>query len=146
MDMSAFYDTIQLSKLEEEALKLSYTHLCCLNLPCSSIAGPKTIMAEQELTPFFRIDKGVPAGCPQAPLLAKAVLAPALIPWKEKLGQVHLSSWVDEVGFDTAGQSPLQVAQEAVEAYRDLRTKLVDLGLRVNPKKTAFIIEPSVNF
>lgn len=81
----------------------------------------------------------VPAGCPQAPLLAKAVLAPALIPWKEQHAQVYLSSWVDDVGFDTAGQTPLQVAQEAVAAYRDLHAKLVDLGLRVNPKKTAFI-------
>ena len=67
------------------------------------------------------------------------VLAPALIPWKQKRENVHLSSWVDDVGFDTAGSTPMQVAQTAVEAYRDLHNKLVGLGLRVNPKKTAFI-------
>ena len=138
MDMSTLYDTIQLSKLQEEALKLNYPPLL-LELAMQLYTGPKAVMAEQELTPFFRVDHGVPAGCPQAPLLAKVVLAPALIPWKEKHAQVHLSSWVDDVGFDTAGQTPLQAAQTAVKAYRDLRSKLVDLGLRVNPKKTAFI-------
>ena len=63
---------------------------------------------------------------------AKAVLAPALIPWKEQHAQVHLSSWVDDVGFDTAGQTPLHYKLPR-------RLLLVDLGLRVNPKKTAFI-------
>lgn len=51
---------------------------------------------------------------------------------------MRLSSWVDDVGFDAAGSNPLKVAKAAVEAYRDLRTRLVDLGLRVNPKKPAF--------
>ena len=87
------------------------------------------------MTPFFHVDQGVPAGCPQAPLLAKAVLAPALIPWKEHHPKAHLSSWVDDVGFDLAGITPLQVAQEAVEAYRDLQQRLTGLGLKVNPKK-----------
>ena len=73
------------------------------------------------------------------PLLAKAVLAPALQPWKAQRPGVHLCSWVDDVGFDTAGRSPLQVAKTAVAAYRDLQQRLVALGLQVNPKKTAFI-------
>ena len=101
--------------------------------------GPKAIVAEQEMTPFFTVQNGVPAGCPQAPLLAKAVLAPALQPWKTNHPDVHLSSWVDDVGFDTAGQIPMSVAQRAVNAYRDLHNRLVELGLKVNPQKTAFI-------
>ena len=71
--------------------------------------GPKAIVAEQEMTPFFHVTKGVPAGCPQAPLLAKAVLAPALTPWQEQRKHIHLSSWVDDVGYDTAGKHPQQV-------------------------------------
>ena len=34
--------------------------------------GPKAIQAEAELSEFFFAQKGVGAGCPQAPLLAKA--------------------------------------------------------------------------
>ena len=138
MDMSTFYDTINLVKLQEEAIDLDYPPLM-LELAMQLYCGPKAILAEQGMTPFFHVDHGVPAGCPQAPLLAKAVLAPALIPWKEHHPKAHLSSWVDDVGFDLAGTTPLQVAQEAVEAYRELQQRLTGLGLRVNPKKTAFI-------
>ena len=73
MDMSTFYDTINLTRLQEEALKLQYPPLM-LELAMQLYTGPKAILAEQELTPFFHVDHGVPAGCPQAPLLAKAVL------------------------------------------------------------------------
>ena len=138
MDMSTFYDTINLRKLQEEAIGLDYPPLM-LELAMQLYCGPKAILAEQELTPFFHVDHGVPAGCPQAPLLAKAVLAPALIPWKEQHPKAHLSSWVDDVGFDLEGTTALQVAQQAVAAYRDLQQRLTGLGLKVNPKKTAFI-------
>ena len=91
MDMSTFYDTIHLARLQEEALKLHYPPLL-LELAMQFYTGPKAILAEQELTPFFHVDHGVPAGCPQAPLLAKAVLAPALIPWKANHPAANLSS------------------------------------------------------
>ena len=135
MDMSTFYDTIPLDRLQQEAIKLNYPPLH-LELAMQLYTGPKAINAEQEFTPFFRVDRGIPAGCPQAPLLAKAVLAPALVPWKEEHPKIHLSSWVDDIGFDTHGSNPLQVAKRAVAAYRDLRAKLQQLGLRVNAKKT----------
>ena len=68
MDMSTFYDTINLACLQEEALKLDYPPLL-LELAVQLYCGPKAILAEQEMTPFFHVDHGVPAGCPQAPLL-----------------------------------------------------------------------------
>lgn len=52
---------------------------------------------------------------------------------------IHLSSFVDDVGFDTASRTPLQAAQASVAAYRDLHARLLQLGLQVNPKKTAFV-------
>ena len=119
MDMSTFYDTIQLNKLQDEAVRLDYPPLL-LELAMQLYTGPKAILAEQEMTPFFHVEHGVPAGCPQAPLLAKVVLPPALIPWKQQHPDIHLSSWVDDVGFDLKGSTLLQVAQQAVEAYRDL--------------------------
>ena len=110
-----------------------------LEMATQVYTGPKAIVAEQEMTPFFHVDQGVPAGCPQAPLLAKAVLTPALAPWHEQHKHIHLSSWVDDIGFDTAGKHPQQVAQQAVDAYRALHHKLTSIGLRVSAKKTAFI-------
>ena len=138
MDMSTFYDTIQLDRLQQEAIKLGYPPLL-LELATQLYTGPKAISAEQEFTPFFRVDRGIPARCPQAPLLAKAVLALALVPWKQEHPKIHLSSWVDDIGYDTYGNSPIQVATAAVEAYRDLHERLVQVGLKVNAKKTAFL-------
>ena len=109
MDMSTFYDTIDLDRLQQEAIQLDYPPLL-LELATQLYTGPKAISAEQEFTPFFRVDRGIPAGCPQAPLLAKAVLAPALIPWQQAHKKVHLSSWVDDIGYDTHGGNPIQVA------------------------------------
>ena len=134
MDMSTFYDTINLTRLLTEALQLQYPPLLL-----EMAMQVYTIVAEQEMTPFFKVQNGVPAGCPQAPLLAKAVLAPALQPWQAERPKIYLSSWVDDVGFDTASATPMQAAKDAVAAYRDLQQRLTELGLQVNPKKTAFI-------
>ena len=135
MDMSTFYDTISLTRLQQEAQQLNYPPLL-LEMAMQLYTGPKAIVAEQEMTPFFHVQNGVPAGCPQAPLLAKAALAPALQPWKASHPEAHLSSWVDDVGFDLSGSTPMTVAKKAVQAYRDLHERLV---LKVNPQKTAFI-------
>ena len=138
MDMSTFYDTINLQRLQTEALNLQYPPLM-LEMALQVYHGPKAIVAEQEMTPLFTVTHGVPAGCPQAPLLAKAVLAPALQPWQQAHPNIHLSNWVDDVGFDTASRTPVQAAKASVAAYRDLHARLLQLGLQVNPKKTAFI-------
>ena len=60
-------------------------------------------------------------------------------PWQQLHPAIHLSSWVDDVGFDTASRTPLQAAQASVAAYRDLHARLLQLGLQVNPKKAAFV-------
>lgn len=49
MDMSTFYDTIQLNKLQDEAVKLAYPPLL-LELAMQLYTGPKAILAEQEMT------------------------------------------------------------------------------------------------
>ena len=68
MDMSTFYDTINLTRLQTEAIQLQYPPLL-LEMAMQVYTGPKAIVAEQEMTPFFKVQNGVPAGCPQAPLL-----------------------------------------------------------------------------
>ena len=138
MDLSTFYDTIKLQQLQDQAIAINYPPLM-LEMAMQLYTGPKAIIAEQEMTPFFHVDQGVPAGCPQAPLLAKAVLTPALAPWHEQHPHIHLSSWVDDIGYDTAGSTPQKVAQQAIEAYRDLHQRLTQLGMKVSAKKTAFI-------
>ena len=71
MDTSTFYDTIHLARLQDEAVKLQYPPLL-LELAMQLYTGPKAILAEQELTPFFHVDHGVPAGCPAAHTITAA--------------------------------------------------------------------------
>ena len=59
MDMSTFYDTINLARLQEEALKLQYPPLL-LELAMQLYTRPKAILAEQELTPFFHVMESQP--------------------------------------------------------------------------------------
>ena len=134
MDMSTFYDTINLTRLQTEAIQLQYPPLL-LEMATQVYTGPKAIVAEQEMTPVFKVQNGVPAGCPQAPLLAKAVLAPALQPWQDAHPAIYLSSWVDDVGFDTASNTPLKPATEAVAAYRDLHRRWLNWGCRSIQKR-----------
>ena len=51
MDMSTFYDTINLQQLQHEALQLNYPPLM-LEMAMQVYHGPKAIVAEQEMTPF----------------------------------------------------------------------------------------------
>lgn len=88
MDMSTFYDAAHLTRLQEEAVRLNSPPLL-LELAMQVYTGPKAIVAEQEMTPFFTVNKGIPAGCPQAPLLAKAVLAPAILPCQPQENGLH---------------------------------------------------------
>ena len=37
-----------------------------LEMAMQVYTGPKAMVAEQEMTPFFTVTNGVPAGCPQA--------------------------------------------------------------------------------
>ena len=134
MDMPTLYDTINLTRLQTEALQLQYPPLL-LEMATQVYTGPKAIVAEQEMTPFFKVQNGVPAGCPQAPLLAKAVLAPALQPWQDAHPAIYLSSWVDDAGFDTASNTPLKAAKEAVAAYRDLHRRWLNWGCRSIQKR-----------
>ena len=82
---------INLTRLQTEALQLQYPPLL-LEMATQVYTGTNAIVAEQEMTPFFKVQNGVPAGCPQAPLLAKAVLAPALQPWQAAHPAIYLGS------------------------------------------------------
>ena len=67
MDMSTFYDTISLTRLQQEAQQLNYPPLL-LEMAMQLYTGPKAIVAEQEMTPFFHAQKlcRICHSCPQS--------------------------------------------------------------------------------
>ena len=142
LDMSTFYDTIDLQKLQSVAQALDYPSLA-LEFAMQVYTGPKAVLADAELSHWFHVTHGVAAGCPQAPLLAKAFLQPILSPFQAKHPDLHLNGWVDDIGFDGSHHNPDTLATRIhciVKAWHELRLQLTEAGLKVNNHKTAFIV------
>ena len=139
LDMSTFYDTLDLQRLQQTAQDLQYPPLP-LEFAMQVYTGHKAILAEGELSPWFHATTGVAAGCPQAPLLAKTFLQPILTSFQQDFPDLHLNGWVDDIGFDGNHTDPVQLAQRTVQAWHQLRESLTTAGLVVNSHKTAFIV------
>ena len=139
LDMSTFYDTIDLQKLQTVAQALEYPPLA-LEFAMQVYTGPKAVLADAELSHWFHVTHGVAAGCPQAPLLAKAFLQPILSPFQAQHPDLHLNGWVDDIGFDGKHHNPDILATRIVHAWQELRQALSTAGLKVNNHKTAFIV------
>ena len=139
LDMSTFYDTLDLQKLQQTAQELQYPPLA-LEFAMQVYTGHKAILAEGELSPWFHVTTGVVAGCPQAPLLAKTFLQPILTRFHQEHPDMHLNGWVDDIGFDASDTDAAQLAQRTIQAWHQLRDNLTTAGLVVNNHKAAFIV------
>ena len=140
LDMSTFYDTLDLQRLQQTAQDLDYPPLA-LEFAMQVYTGHKAILAEGELSPWFHATTGVAAGCPQAPLLAKTFLQPILTSFQREFPELHLNGWVNDIGFDG---NHVQLAQRSIQAWQHLRADLTTAGLIVNSHKTAFIVTDKV--
>ena len=138
MEKSATLPT-QLQKLQTVAQALEYPPLA-LEFAMQVDTGPKAVLADAELSHWFHVTHGVAAGCPQAPLLAKAFLQPILSPFQAQHPDLHLNGWVDDIGFDGKHHNPDMLANRIVNAWQELRQALTTAGLKVNNHKTAFIV------
>ena len=134
LDMSTFYDTIDLTKLQQVAQALDYPPIA-LEFAMQVYTGPKAVLADTELSHWFHVSRGVAAGCPQAPLLAKAFLQPILSPFQIKRPELHLNGWVDDIGFDGSHRNPDTLANQIVTAWHELSQQL-----REARRKTAFMV------
>ena len=139
LDMSTFYDTLDLQKLQQTAQDLNYPPLA-LEFAMQVYTGHKAILAEGELSPWFHVTTGVAAGCPQAPLLAKTFLQPILTSFQQTYPDLRLNGWVDDIGFDGSHTNAQHLAQRTIQAWHQLRDNLTEAGLVVNSHKTAFIV------
>ena len=127
LDMSTFYDTLDLQRLQQTAQDLDYPPLG-LEFAMQVYTGHKAILAEGELSPWFHATTGVAAGCPQAPLLAKTFLQPILTSFQQAFPDLHLNGWVDDIGFDGNHTDPVHLAQRTIQAWQHLRADLTTAG------------------
>ena len=62
LDMSTFYDTIDLKRLQQVAQSLDYPTLA-LEFAMQVYTGPKAVIADAELSHWFHVTRGMAAGC-----------------------------------------------------------------------------------
>ena len=75
LDVSAFYDTLDLQRLQQTAQDLAYPPLA-LEFAMQVYTGHKAILAEGELSPWFHATTGVAAGCPKLHSLLRPFCSP----------------------------------------------------------------------
>ena len=139
LDMSNFYDRIDLVKLTERWLDSSYpaTHAA---LAIQVYSGQRILEAEGEASQPLWATHDILAGDPQAPLAAKVYLQRALREFHKKYPQLHSDLWIDDFSFDVVDRNPQNAARIAISAYEFVKAELEKDNLKVSPQKTGFIV------
>ena len=120
MDMSNFYDRINLEKLAQRWLDSDYPPVHAA-LALQVYAGGRILEAEGEASKQIWAQNGILAGDPQAPLAAKIYLQPALKNFHKKFPQLHTDLW-------------------GIAAYNHITKLLQEDDLVISAKKTGFVV------
>ena len=139
LDLSNFYDRINLQKLANRWLDSSYpaTHAA---LAMQVYAGSRILEAEGEASEPLWASHGILAGDPQAPLAAKVYLQRALREFSRRFPQLHTDLWIDDLSFDVVDKDPYNAVRIAIQAYEFVKTELEKDNLKVSAQKTGFIV------
>ena len=142
LDMSNFYDRIDLEKLTERWLDSDYpaTHAA---LAMQIYCGSRILEAEGEASRPIWTANGILAGDPQAPLAAKVYLQKALHAFSKRYPQLHVDLWIDDLSFDVVDRDPANAVRIAIAAFNYIRQLLEEDNLRISEKKTGFIVSNS---
>ena len=110
-----------------------------LNAVYEVYSGPRLLQAEQVTSRPVHCQKGILAGCPVAPLIAKLVLAPVIGPFMEAFPRATVDVWVDDISVDFVGTDVQLLCREALNGYEHLRQGLEDTGLQLSSSKTGYL-------
>ena len=86
------------------------------------------LQAEGVISNGVHCERGMLAGCPAAPLVAKLVLAPVLKDFQGKFPRASIDVWVDDISMDFVGEDSYTVCKEALA-----------VGLQLSVSKTGFL-------
>ena len=138
IDLQCFYDSVELAQLLHlwEPLDFPGVHM---NFLYEIYSGPRLLQAEQVTSSPVHCKKGILAGCPMAPLVAKLVLAPAIENFVQAHPKSSIDVWVDDISVAFVGQDATMVCKEALAGYEELKLGLQDAGLTLSVSKTGFL-------
>ena len=138
MDLSAFYEHIDHRQLIEDARALGFPENL-LYLAMSVYTGQRIISIDGLVFPAVTATRGILAGDPLAPILAKVALYQ---PLKTVLHRPFIKSadvWVDDISVGNQNGNPDKVAAQAHLTFTLLRRQLQLDGHVPDDNKTFFL-------
>ena len=142
MDLSAFYEHIDHHTLIQQALDLKFPPMI-LYLAMSVYQGPRLVMVDGVASPTFAAKRGVLAGDPVAPLLAKIALFKPLQEIMQSTAVKSSDVWVDDISLDVEEASECKAAHNAFQLYQRLKQTLIQAGHKPSDPKTFFLASTS---
>ena len=138
LDLQCFYDSVELEILLKLWEPLDFPP-AVLNAVYEVYSGPRLLQAEQVTSRPVHCQRGILAGCPVAPLIAKLVLAPVIGPFMEVFPRATVDVWVDDISVDFVGTDVHLLCREALDGYDHLRNGLEASGLQLSNSKTGYL-------
>ena len=137
LDMSNFYDRINLQELAERWIVSNYpgTHVA---FAMQIYLGTRVLEAEGEASQSMWTENGILATDPQAPLAAKIYLQKALRAFCKKFPFLHVDLWIDDLSFDVIDRDVENAVRIAIQAYHYIKELLEEDNLKLSVKKTGF--------
>ena len=138
IDLQCFYDSVELSQLLELWEPLDFPP-AFMNMIFEVYSGPRLLQAEGITSSPVHCQRGMLAGCPAAPLVAKLILAPVMQEFQQKHPKASVDVWVDDISIDFTGTDPHLVCREALAGYEEVKQGLEAVGLQLSVSKTGFL-------
>ena len=138
-DLRYFYDKIRWSVLAEKALSLEFPPLV-LHHVLLFYAWPRVLVADEICSETLRPAKGILAGRPFATVMAKIYLWDLTRDALLNQRPFQITTWVDDVGMDTANRSCRAAAVHMVSCYSAFVAGLVPSGLDMAVEKSGFVV------
>ena len=142
IDLQTFYESICHSSLAAQAIAHSFPPVL-VEVALGIYRGARYIVSEGVASPKCYASKGLMAGCPLAPSLAKLAVFPALQKLQSSKFCDHATVWLDDVSADSEGVSPADTALRSYRAFGLLKTEFQSDGLCISTSKTCWVVSDS---
>jgi hypothetical protein len=142
VDLRQFYERVDHGAMIRAGQEMHFPDLL-LCLATQLYRGSRYIDGEGSLSPPVRAERGLMAGCPLAPILAKLAIHKPMALVTSETCVSNSDTWIDDISLDVFHVSPAQAAAGALKAYRVLKKSLAAEGLEISETKTSFVCSDS---
>ena len=138
-DLKNFYDRICLRKLCSRWESTGFPAVHSM-FATELYTGLRMMEAESEVSSPFYTEKGILAGDPLAPQIAKVYLHETMMKFTQAHPDIKADVWVDDISFDIIEDTPGRAAAKALQATRDLKRFLEEDELVMSVEKTGIVV------